>query len=70
MYSADEVFLCGTEIEIAPVSVVDHRRIGGSQQSGVTKALQQLYFDVVRGKLPRYAGWSHPVYTYEFSGMN
>jgi len=63
LYNADEIFLCGTGAQIAPVISVDHRSIGNGKVGPVSKALQELYFDVVRGKLPDYREqWCTPVY--------
>ena len=63
LYITDEIFLCGTGAQIAPVVRVDHRPIGDGQVGPFSKALQQLYFDVVRGNRPEYcAEWCTPVY--------
>ncbi len=64
LYVADEILLCGTGAQIAPVITVDHRSIGDGTIGPISKALQQLYFDVVRGHIPDYrAQWCTPVYT-------
>src|SRR6266581_2297113 len=64
LYIADEILLCGTGAQIAPVIKVDHRPIGDGTIGPISKALQQLYFDVVRGHIPDYrAQWCTPVYT-------
>jgi branched-chain amino acid aminotransferase len=64
LYIADEIFLCGTGAQIAPVVRVDHRPIGDGQVGQFSKALQELYFDVVRGNRPEYrAEWCTPVYS-------
>jgi branched-chain amino acid aminotransferase len=63
LYIADEILLCGTGAQIAPVVKVDHRPIGDGTIGPISKALQQLYFDVVRGHIPDYrAQWCTPVY--------
>ena len=63
LYIADEILLCGTGAQIAPVLKVDHRPIGDGTIGPISKALQQLYFDVVRGHIPDYrAQWCTPVY--------
>lgn len=59
--AADEVFLCGTGVQIAPVSVVDGRRIGGGQPGPVTLGLQGFYLDVARGRRPEFEEWRTPV---------
>ncbi len=63
LYVADEVMLCGTGAQIAPVIKVDHRLVGDGTVGPICKALQQVYFDVVRGRRPEYrAQWCTPVY--------
>ena len=49
MYVADEVFMTGTAAEVTPVREIDNRRIGTGEPGPVTKALQDAYFDLVRG---------------------
>ncbi len=64
LYVADEIFLCGTGAQIAPVVKVDHRPIGNGQVGPLAQKLQNLYFNVVRGRHPEYrAQWCTPVYT-------
>ncbi len=64
LYVADEIFLCGTGAQIAPVVKVDHRLIGNGQVGPIAQKLQDLYFDVARGRRPEYrAQWCTPVYT-------
>src|SRR5947209_321322 len=63
LYVADEILLCGTGVQLAPVVSVDHRLIGNGQVGPIAKQLQDLYFDIVRGKKPEYREeWCTPVY--------
>ncbi len=62
LYTCDELFLCGTGAQIAPVAEVDHRPVGTGAVGAFTSKLQQLYFDVVRGKVGKYKEWCTPVY--------
>lgn len=63
LYIADEIFLCGTGAQIAPVISVDHRPIGSGKIGPIGRKLQELYFDVVRGNIPEYREqWCTPVY--------
>jgi branched-chain amino acid aminotransferase len=55
LYTADEVFMCGTAAEVVPVRSVDHRDIG--EPGPVTVALQKAYFEVVRGQAPDFEDW-------------
>jgi branched-chain amino acid aminotransferase len=54
---ADEVFLTGTAAEITPVREAGGRTIGRGEPGPVTRALQQRYFDVVRGRASAPAHW-------------
>ena len=63
LYGADEIFLCGTGAQIAPVIEVDHRPIGTGKVGPISSNLQKLYFEVVRGKRPEYRElWCTPTY--------
>lgn len=59
---ADEAFLCGTGVQIAAITRVDHRPIGSGRMGPTVSALRDLYFDVVRGRRAEYRSWCHPVY--------
>ena len=61
LYTADEVFLCGTAAEVVSVREIDWRRIGDGSPGPVTKALQDLFRTVVRGEHARSSGWLYPV---------
>jgi len=56
LYTADEVFLCGTAAEVTPVRQVDHRRISNGP-GPVTKKLRDAYFKIVRGQDERFVKW-------------
>ncbi|MCX6028663.1 MAG: branched-chain amino acid transaminase [Chloroflexi bacterium] len=62
LYLADEVFFCGTGVQIASIISVDHRPIGSGVLGPVTAQLRDLYFKAVRGELPKYRHWCTPVY--------
>ena len=61
LYIADELFLCGTGVQLAPVTSIDRRPIGTGRPGPFTLALQSRFFDVVRGRVPEYAHWLTPV---------
>ena len=65
LYTADEVFLCGTGAQVSPVVEIDKRSVGSGEVGPLTLALQQAYFDVVRGVNRAYSAWLRPVYTRE-----
>ncbi|MHC5211478.1 MAG: branched-chain amino acid transaminase [Planctomycetota bacterium] len=54
---ADEVFLTGTAAEITPVREAGGLTIGRGEPGPVTRALQQRFFDVVRGRSSAPAHW-------------
>ncbi|HET6261746.1 MAG TPA: branched-chain amino acid transaminase [Chloroflexia bacterium] len=62
LYVCDELILCGTGAQIAPVGSIDHRPIGNGGIGEVGRALQDLYFDVVKGNVPKYRHWCSPVH--------
>jgi branched-chain amino acid aminotransferase len=55
LYLADEVFMCGTAAEVAPIREVDDHVIG--PPGPVTQQIQQAYLDTVRGRTERWAQW-------------
>jgi branched-chain amino acid aminotransferase len=57
LYIADEVFFCGTGAQISPVVEIDNRKIGDGKPGKITKEIQKVYFDAVRGKIDRYKHW-------------
>jgi branched-chain amino acid aminotransferase len=62
LYVADEAFMCGTGMQIAAVTRVEHRPIGNGQMGEITRALRRVFFDVVNGRYPSYRHWLTPVY--------
>ena len=63
LYIADEIFLCGTGAQIAPVVEVDHRPVGDGKIGPIASAILHLYADVVRGRIPEYREqWCTSVY--------
>ena len=62
VYQADEAFLCGTGVQVAPIVEVDGRAVGTGRPGTITMGLQEAYFRAVRGQDPRYRQWCTPVY--------
>ena len=54
---AEEVFLSGTAAELVPVREIDDHPIAGGQPGPVTKEIQQVFDDALRGRDPRYTEW-------------
>ncbi|HEY3226697.1 MAG TPA: branched-chain amino acid transaminase [Planctomycetota bacterium] len=57
VYIADEAFFCGTASEVTPIREVDGRTIGNGGMGPVTRKIQSLYFDVIRGRSAKYKDW-------------
>ena len=62
LYTADELFLCGTGAQISPIIEVDRRTIGSGRIGPITRRLSTTYFDAVRGKVDAYRGWLTPIF--------
>ena len=62
LYIAEECFFTGTAAHITPIAEIDHRKIGNGEIGEITKRLQQLYSEVIRGNNPKYLNWCTPVY--------
>ena len=57
LYNIDECFLTGTAAHLTPVGYIDNIAVGDGSLGPITKQLQSLYFDVIRGRVPRYLHW-------------
>jgi branched-chain amino acid aminotransferase len=57
LYIADEVFVCGTAAECIGLSEIDMRKIADGKTGPVTRAIQKVFHDAIRGKLAQYDGW-------------
>lgn len=62
LYISDEAFYCGTGAQVSPIVSIDERVLGDGNVGPISKELQKLYFDVVKGKVPKYKKWCMPVY--------
>jgi branched-chain amino acid aminotransferase len=62
LYMADEIFLCGTGVQVAPVTKVDGRKIGDGKMGELTRSIQDLYLSAVHGEVEEYMDWLTPVY--------
>jgi branched-chain amino acid aminotransferase len=54
LYTADEVFMTGTAVEVTPVRSIDDHEIGAGP---VTLELQKAYHDTVQGRSERWSHW-------------
>lgn len=57
LYIADEVFVCGTAAECIGLSEIDFRKIGDGKTGPVTRAIQNVYHDLIRGRVAKYEEW-------------
>jgi branched-chain amino acid aminotransferase len=55
LYLAEEMFCSGTAAEVTPVREVDGRIIG--DPGPITQAIQQKYFEIVKGQDEKYDEW-------------
>lgn len=62
LYSADEVFVCGSAAEISTVASVDRHAYNGGETGELTAELQRLYLAAVRAEIRRDWGWTRSVY--------
>ena len=63
LYISDEAFYTGTGAQILPIISIDHRNIGTGKIGKISAELQQVYNDIVRGKVPKYKKWCMEVYS-------
>jgi branched-chain amino acid aminotransferase len=57
LYIADEVFFVGTAVEVTPIKSVDRVKVGRGRRGPVTEALQQKFFQIVKGEAADPYGW-------------
>lgn len=57
LYIADEVFVCGTAAECIGLSEIDFRKIGDGQSGKITREIQNVYHEAIRGKVAKYESW-------------
>lgn len=57
LYTADEVFVCGTAAEVVALSEIDFRKIGNGKTGSITKSIQDIYQKAIHGKLEKYEHW-------------
>lgn len=67
-YIADEMLMCGTGVQVAAVTQIEHRPIGTGEMGPITQQVRDLFFDVVYGRASKYRDWLTPVYVPERVG--
>jgi branched-chain amino acid aminotransferase len=54
--------MCGTGMQIAAVTQVEHRPVGTGKMGDITRQIRNLYFDILYGRVPKYRHWVTPIY--------
>ena len=62
LYTCDEVFLCGSAMEVTPVLSVDRYEINNGEAGKITTDLHKAYLDAARGLIPELKQWVTPIY--------
>lgn len=57
LYTAEEVFVCGTAAEVIGLNEIDFRKVGDGSTGPVTKQIQKIFQDAVHGRDKRYEDW-------------
>jgi branched-chain amino acid aminotransferase len=57
LYISDEAFFTGTAAEVTPIRLVDGRSIGTGRPGKMTRRIQSIFFDIVKGKNQKYDSW-------------
>ncbi len=62
LYTADEIFLCGTAAEITPIIKIDRKKVANGKVGMVTREFMDEYMDIVMNKNKKYSRWLTEVY--------
>ncbi len=57
LYTADEVFFCGTAAELTPITQIDGRKIGNGRIGPITDLLSRAYSNATTGADPEFKDW-------------
>lgn len=61
LFVADEVFLCGTGVQISAIGEVEGRVVADGAEGPVCAALRERYGRIVTGRDPAYLHWCVPI---------
>jgi branched-chain amino acid aminotransferase len=61
LYISDEVFLCGSAVEISPLVSIDQYAIGDATPGPISHLLLKKYLEVASGLDDKYRDWVRPV---------
>jgi branched-chain amino acid aminotransferase len=62
LYIADELFFCGTAVEVTPLRSVDRIPVGKGSRGPITKRIQDEFFALITGAKPDRHNWLTPVH--------
>jgi branched-chain amino acid aminotransferase len=62
LYSAEELFLCGSGWEVVPITRVDRIPVGDGRPGATTARLRQVYLETVHGERADREAWLTPVW--------
>lgn len=62
VYLAEEAFLCGSAMEVSPITSVDRIPVADEKVGPTTQKMTKVFFDVMRGNNPKYSKWLTPTY--------
>lgn len=51
LYTADEMFFCGTGVEVEPIVEIEGRRVGDGKPGPITKKIHERFHQAVRGEI-------------------
>lgn len=57
LYMADEIWFTGTAAEVTPVRELDCMTIGAGMAGPITRAVQDKFFEIVKGQDENYSRW-------------
>jgi branched-chain amino acid aminotransferase len=60
LYTAQELFFCGTASEITPIRSVDRIPVGDGSVGPITRNIQKRFMDIVTGQTEDSYGWLTP----------
>jgi branched-chain amino acid aminotransferase len=57
LYTAEEVFVCGTAAEVIGLNEIDFRKIGNGATGPITREIQKVFQDAIHGRNMEYEHW-------------
>lgn len=62
LYISEELFLCGSAMEITPIINIDGFNINNGQSGEITKNIHKRYLSIASGIIKSYKEWRTPIY--------